>query len=90
MKVEIKSLHETVKKTEADMEEQKTEYMHDREVQKQELIETEAEISTMALSTKFEEDFRKPMKVLNQIGVGGKGKQSGQEKPESQILNALE
>jgi hypothetical protein len=90
MKVEIKSLHETVKKMEADMEEQKTEYLHDREVRKQELTEAEAEISTMALSTKVEEDFRKLMKVLKQIGVSGKGKQSGQEKPESQILNTLE
>ena len=89
MKVEIKSLHETVNEMEADVEEQKTEYLHDREVRKQELIEVEAEISTMTLSAKFEEDFEKPMKVLKQIGVD-EGKQSGQEKPESQTLPALE
>ena len=89
MKVEIKELHETVKKMEAEIEEQKVEYLKERGVQEQELIEAEAEISTMALSAKFEQDFKKLMEVLKQIAVG-KGKQSGQEKPESQILNALE
>ena len=89
MKVEIKGLHETVKKMEVEMEEQNAEYRKERGVQKQELIEPEAKISTMALSVKFEEDFEKLMKVLKQIGVS-KDKPSGQEKPESQILDAFE
>ena len=89
MKVEIKELHETVKKMEAEIEEQKVEYLREREVQEQELIEAEAEISTMALSVKFEQDFKKLLEVLKQVAVG-KSKQSSQEKPESQILNALE
>ena len=89
MKVEIKGLHEAVKKMEVEMEEQKAEHLTEREARKQELVEAEAEISSMALSAKFEQDFEKLIEVLKQIGVG-KGKQSGQEKPDSQIQNALE
>ena len=91
MKAEIKGLRKTVEKMEAEIQEQKTEYHAERGMREQELSEAEAEISTMALSLKFEEDFGKLMKVLRQIGVSkDKDKKSGQEKPESQILNALE
>ena len=91
MKAEIKGLRKTVEKMEAEIQEQRTEYHAERGMREQELSEAEAEISTMALSLKFEEDFGKLMKVLRQIGVSkDKDKKPGQEKPESQILNALE
>ena len=89
MKGEIKELQETVRKTEVAMEEQKMVYLKEREVQEQDLIEAEAEISAMALSVKFEQDFKKLLGVLKQVAVG-KSEQPSQEKPESQILNALE
>ena len=91
MKVKIKGLKETVEEMEVEMQEQNTEYHTERKMREQELSEAKAEISTMALSLKFEEDFERLMKVLRQIGVSkDKDKRSGQEKPESQILNALE
>ena len=44
---------------------------------------------TLSLSTKFDHDFQKIAGALKEIAVG-KSKQSPREKPESQLLNALE
>jgi hypothetical protein len=91
MKTEIKGLQEAIQKMEVEMQEQKTEQHAERKMREQELSEAEAEILTMTLSLKFEEDFEKLMKVLQQIGVSNSThKRPEKEKPESQILNALE